>query len=69
MGGQKRNIADSNERSDKQACPGQDVLMHAREEQRLGREARSSGSKGPMQLAIEVNDEGRDLGKQHEGGK
>eukprot|EP00972_Heterocapsa_arctica_P098871 14588901-Heterocapsa_arctica.AAC.1 len=68
-GRQKRKIADRKEQSNKRVRPGQDRQSDAGEGQQLDHEAGSSGSRGPMDIAIELDDEEGDLGRQHDGAK
>eukprot|EP00972_Heterocapsa_arctica_P037039 5452802-Heterocapsa_arctica.AAC.1 len=68
-GSNKRKIADSSEQSKKRVRPGQDLQSDAAEGQQLGHESGSSGSMGPMELVVEVDAGGGDLGRQHDGGQ
>eukprot|EP00972_Heterocapsa_arctica_P066271 9776350-Heterocapsa_arctica.AAC.1 len=60
-GRQQTNIVDSNDLSNKQFCPGQDIQSDAGEGKQLDHAVGSSGSKGPMESAIVVDDEEGDL--------
>eukprot|EP00972_Heterocapsa_arctica_P016042 2365332-Heterocapsa_arctica.AAC.1 len=59
-GSKQRNSVVSNEQSNTIVRPGQDLQSDAGEKQHRGHASGSSGSTGPMELAIGVDAEGGD---------